>query len=140
MAQRCAQCSAEVADAPRFCTACGAQALTPATPLSAGRPPMDAHEFGDFRSSLSRGLMLEKDQLLRIRAAASAHTFTCKQLIEVIAFVKAHPVEAIVALYASLSDADANFASVLAALKWPEDRQDAIARLKLDASKYAMKK
>ena len=109
------------------------RALAPNT----ARIPMDAHEFSDFLGSLSRGLMRDKDQITKIRAAASAHHFTCAQAIEVAGVTKGHPGEAVTALYPALVDADANFASVLAALKWIEERQEVVQALKLDPAKYA---
>ena len=52
--------------------------------------------------------------------------------------VKGHPGEAVITLYPSLSDAnEANFAGVLANLKWIEERTEVIDALKLDRAKYA---
>jgi hypothetical protein len=98
---------------------------------------MDNHEFSDFLASLSRGLMKDADQTKKIKAAASAHFFTCAQAVAVGAVVKGHPVEALATLYPALVDADANFGAVLQSLKWVEERQELVANLKLDASKYA---
>jgi len=97
---------------------------------------MDAHEFADFLASLSRGLMQDKDQITKIRAAASAHHFTCAQAIATANVVKGHPGEAIVTLFPALVDADTQFESVLLSLKWVEERQEVVDKLKLDAKKY----
>jgi hypothetical protein len=117
--------------------------FTAPTPAGAARPEntakiaMDKHEFDDFLASISRGLMKDKDQITKIKAAASAHSFTCEQAVAVANVTKGHPVEAICALYPSIVDADENFNKVLQGLKWIEERQEVVNNLKLDASKYA---
>jgi hypothetical protein len=98
--------------------------------------PMDDHEFSDFLGSLSRGLMKDADQIRKIKAAASAHHFTCKQAIAMSDVVKGHPGEAIITLFPALVDVDKQFESVLLNLKWAEERQEVITALKLDASKF----
>ena len=76
-------------------------------------------------------------QLTKIKAAASAHHFTCAQAISVANVTRGHPVDALCTLYPALVDAEANFASVLASLKWVEERQEIVDKLKLDENKYA---
>lgn len=164
MPQRCTGCqTGDLADSVKFCTNCGGRnlvaggvAAVPASsassssssytaalpaaaalPVNSARIPMDAHEFRDFLDSLSRGLMRDRDQVTKIKAAASAHFFTCAQAISVAGSVKAHPGEAIITLHHAIVDADQNFATVLASLKWIEERQEVVDTLKLDASKYA---
>jgi len=97
---------------------------------------MDSREFSDLLASLSRGLMRDKDQVTKIKAAATSNTFTCAQAIELANVVKGHPVEALTVLYPSLVDADKSFGSVLRSLQWKEERAELVEALKLDKSKY----
>ena len=114
--------------------------LPAAAPLgpNTAKHAMDSREFGDLLGSLSRGLMKDKDQITKIKAAASAHHFTCQQASELIAVVKGHPGEALITLYPALVDASVeNFSKTLLGMKWIEERQEVLTNLKLDQSQYA---
>lgn len=157
MSLQCRACQTVLAAGTKFCTQCGSKDLiaptaaatssnsfTAATPAAAPLPTnsnkiaMDEHEFKDFLGSISRGLMQDKDQITKIKAAASAHYFTCAQAIVTAAHVKGHPGEAIITLYPALVDADVtNFSLVLGSLKWIEERQEVVQALKLDEKLYA---
>lgn len=114
--------------------------LPAAAPLgpNTAKHAMDSREFGDLLGSLSRGLMKDRDQITKIKAAASAHFFTCDQASQLIAVVKGHPGEALVTLYPALVDASVeNFSKTLLGMKWIEERQEVLTNLKLDQSQYA---
>lgn len=140
--QSCACAQGETCDGSSS-NSCGSRFIAPlpaAAPLSANtsKVAMDDHEFKESLASLTRGLLKDEDQLRKIRAAASAHHFTCAQASQLIAVVKGHPGEALVTLYPALVDATVdNFSRVLMGMKWIEERQEAIAKLKLDAGQYA---
>ena len=84
---------------------------------------MESLEFGHLLQSLNTGLVGEKDQYIRIKAAANSYYFTCDQIEKMINLTKFHQVDVLTCLYPRCLDQENFDKKCLGALKWEEDRE-----------------
>lgn len=118
--------------------------------------PFPEEEFINFIESLTKGLLREKDQLVKINAAVANHTLTCEQVKQIALVTKVwdpipharshscpadthsccslHPqmcwCSSVVACYPKIVDKE-NFGEVLKVFKFDEEREEVCERLGL---------
>jgi hypothetical protein len=101
------------------------------------KPLIDSHEYDDFILSISKGFMRPPDQLVKLKAVISSHSFTSDQAVEIINKTKGCYIDSATLLYSALNDPE-NFQKCLDALQWKEDREDVLNNLGLDHSNYKL--